>query len=1097
MKLFLKDSKWACKVWFDEVHPWSKSSVYRRIPLWIVLEEVPLHLWDCKFFKALGDLWGIFLEVDPATASRSRFDVAKILVIVDSRFKIPLVVSVKNGDCVFKIKVSLEEDLKLNGKPIENCMLDCSGYPATGIEVEFGEGEKASMHAEDDSIILISDLIPRNWVAVDFESGAFSLHLSVEELIGGKSKPLSDTILPIQADTNEFELGRNGNHEDQVDRMGEWDLSNIEGLKKRLDVSGPCVCGGKPHLAIVPWVGSDSIGPNSNIIELVGQSSTIGFCFNNSAWIMDGKMTKKRRRKYRKMKRGINVMVYGANANTSEISDSSISDEEITNRNRLILKEAEINTEVGSALGFDFMRSQVQMVKVYESMGGNDSILSEVVVSEGNSGGLISCWRDQFFVVESKYCSQRSILLIGRIKQFDFRCGFGNIYAPNDDRDMHALWEELQSFIENLGVPWCLAGDFNIVRSNEEKIGLPVSQQAMDSFSGFIDSLGFIDLPLEGGRFTWCSNREIPTFCRLDRFLIASEFLGVFPDLVQKVWPHSLSDHNPISLEIAKKDWGPTPFKFYNHWFEMNGFQKFLKEKWASIRNDFANQNNLWGKFKFVKYEIKEWVKQNGGSNFQKITKLEEDIHALEVSAVNGGNWESVRTELGGLGIVDLNLKNHALLSKWIWRFADEKDALWRKLIIQKYGGDSDSLIPDVRYFRRFSPVWRNITKPLYLVDELSVSLANGMGFALGNGASILFWSRDWIPGTILKLVFPRIFVLANLKEGKVGDYGSFVDGCWVWNVVLRRNVFDWEKNQWEAFLRLLEEYQNFCSGDWSKVFNGLLPPKVELFCWQLLHGKVAVRANLASRNVMQIASTDCPLCGAEIESVCHLFFSCMVVWKIWSQWCVSWNLQWAFHPDPWSFFQQWIGLLPTNYCDKIWVMSFGVIVWSIWLVRNDVVFNNKPGHAGIGGTLRNHLGLELCNFSKYVGVHDSNVAKLLAIKEALEVFTASSWCSNKKLIIESDSKIVVGWVNKPNTAPWRIQIQASQQRSARLLPPPSVDADAEMVTYLLKSALMLKKIVIDIGYSHRGERMSKATEKKKAKNLARQLVENIGLKLS
>ncbi|XVF41899.1 hypothetical protein PTKIN_Ptkin01aG0317500 [Pterospermum kingtungense] len=51
-------------------------------------------------------------------------------------------------------------------------------------------------------------------------------------------------------------------------------------------------------------------------------------------------------------------------------------------------------------------------------------------------------------------------------------------------------------------------------------------------------------------------------------------------------------------------------------------------------------------------------------------------------------------------------------------------------------------------------------------------------------------------------------------------------------------------------------------------------------------------------------------------------------------------------------------------------------------------------------------------------------------------------------------------------------------------------DADAEIVTYLLKSALMLKEIVIDIGYSHSGERMSMATQKM-AKNLARQLVEN------
>ncbi|XVF82037.1 hypothetical protein PTKIN_Ptkin16aG0010800 [Pterospermum kingtungense] len=83
--------------------------------------------------------------------------------------------------------------------------------------------------------------------------------------------------------------------------------------------------------------------------------------------------------------------------------------------------------------------------------------------------------------------------------------------------------------------------------------------------------------------------------------------------------------------------------------------------------------------------------------------------------------------------------KKQALLSKWIWRFVDEKDVLWRKLILQKFGGDPHSLIPDVKNFRMFSPVWRNITKPLYLVDDLSMSLVNGMGFAHGNGGNILF----------------------------------------------------------------------------------------------------------------------------------------------------------------------------------------------------------------------------------------------------------------------------------------------------------------------------------------------------------------------
>lgn len=37
----------------------------------------------------------------------------------------------------------------------------------------------------------------------------------------------------------------------------------------------------------------------------------------------------------------------------------------------------------------------------------------------------------------------------------------------------------------------------------------------------------------------------------------------------------------------------------------------------------------------------------------------------------------------GGLGLVDMKLKNRAMLNKWLWRFASEKDNPWRRVIIQ------------------------------------------------------------------------------------------------------------------------------------------------------------------------------------------------------------------------------------------------------------------------------------------------------------------------------------------------------------------------------------------------------------------------------
>ena len=59
---------------------------------------------------------------------------------------------------------------------------------------------------------------------------------------------------------------------------------------------------------------------------------------------------------------------------------------------------------------------------------------------------------------------------------------------------------------------------------------------------------------------------------------------------------------------------------------------------------------------------------------------LERKVHLV--------NWEVVcaEKEKGGLGLRKLVLLNKALLGKWIWRFACEKENLWKQVLLAKYG---------------------------------------------------------------------------------------------------------------------------------------------------------------------------------------------------------------------------------------------------------------------------------------------------------------------------------------------------------------------------------------------------------------------------
>lgn len=94
--------------------------------------------------------------------------------------------------------------------------------------------------------------------------------------------------------------------------------------------------------------------------------------------------------------------------------------------------------------------------RIRRGLWGNESVSYVMVESDGSSGGLISCWRNDFFVVENQITSQRYVLLIGTTVGGEFRCGFGNIYAPNNNAERREFFSELQRILSDLGIPWCL-----------------------------------------------------------------------------------------------------------------------------------------------------------------------------------------------------------------------------------------------------------------------------------------------------------------------------------------------------------------------------------------------------------------------------------------------------------------------------------------------------------------------------------------------------------------------------------------------------------------------------------------------------------------
>ena len=105
---------------------------------------------------------------------------------------------------------------------------------------------------------------------------------------------------------------------------------------------------------------------------------------------------------------------------------------------------------------------------------------------------------------------------------------------------------------------------------------------------------------------------------------------------------------------------------------------------------------------------------------------------------------------------------------------------MWRVIITSKYGGGGFfDLFPFLGHQRRFSGIWKNITKVMGSQDFQVNDPSSSVGFSLGNGGCIRFWEDDWIGGIMLKYAFPRIFALSVNKLGKVKEFGFWSNNAW------------------------------------------------------------------------------------------------------------------------------------------------------------------------------------------------------------------------------------------------------------------------------------------------------------------------------
>ncbi|XP_047249959.1 uncharacterized protein LOC124885753 [Capsicum annuum] len=133
---------------------------------------------------------------------------------------------------------------------------------------------------------------------------------------------------------------------------------------------------------------------------------------------------------------------------------------------------------------------------------------------------------------------------------------FTLVYAKCNANKSLLLWDSLTDLSDSYQLPWLVGGDFNVTRSEEEKVGdLPVTFNETQEFNQWISLCNMEEIQFKGSKFTWWNGRT-------DEDCIFKRIKGILPQLISPeqggfVQGRSIAENvlvfQEIILEIRKR----------------------------------------------------------------------------------------------------------------------------------------------------------------------------------------------------------------------------------------------------------------------------------------------------------------------------------------------------------------------------------------------------------------------------------------------------------------------------------------------------------------------------------------------------------------
>ncbi|GKV04880.1 hypothetical protein SLEP1_g16977 [Rubroshorea leprosula] len=378
--------------------------------------------------------------------------------------------------------------------------------------------------------------------------------------------------------------------------------------------------------------------------------------------------------------------------------------------------------------------------------------------SRGSAGGLICIWNCDIMSKERVIEGESFVGIYGTWGASKIPVHILNIYAPCDMSGKRSLWVSIQELMIEACGNWCLMGDFNAIRSEQERKGGRANRREMTEFDEFIRSCGLIDLPLIDRKFTWYhSNGSVMS--RLDRFLLSENWCHNWGDAKQWGLKRTMSDHCPILLKNQIIDWGPKPFRFFDVWFDSPGLKELVRETWKSTVIPGWHGYRFKEKMKETKKVLKEWSKTMVSEMDLTIKNCKETIADIDIKG-----------ETAVLNDEDVQLRRSSFLE--LWKQQKLKESMWRQKARTTWIKDGDA---NTKFFHRCVKGRRRRNDIVSLqVGDKHMEHVQEIKEGVANYFDMLFfedrWQRPHLDGIDFKKISAEdnSFLLAPFNEEEV-----------------------------------------------------------------------------------------------------------------------------------------------------------------------------------------------------------------------------------------------------------------------------------------------------------------------------------------